>query len=57
MVQLTKYVYAVPCSVKPDAVYWANMYAEHVALHKVLSVVTMNYDPTVWSQGLVFFGS
>ena len=40
--KLTKYVYAVPCSDKSDAVDWANMYVEHVVQHEGLSVVLMS---------------
>ena len=37
--ELTKYVYAVPCTDKSDAVDWANMFIEHVVQHEGLSSV------------------
>lgn len=40
--KLTKYVYAVQCSDKSDAVDWANMYVEHVVQREGLSVVLMS---------------
>lgn len=40
--QLSKYVYAVPGGDKSDAVEWANMYAEHVVLHKELSTIAIS---------------
>ena len=41
--KLTKYVYAVSCSYKSDAVDWANMYVEHVVQHEGLSVVMISH--------------
>ncbi|DBA87893.1 TPA: hypothetical protein ACH3X1_016779 [Trebouxia sp. C0004] len=40
--KLTKYVYAVPCTDKFDAVDWANMYVEHVVQHEGLSNVIIS---------------
>ena len=42
MDKLTKYVYAVPCNEKSNAVDWANMYVEHVVQHEGLSTVIMS---------------
>ena len=40
--KLTKYVYAVPCNEKSNAVDWANMYVEHVVQHEGLSAVIIS---------------
>ena len=40
--KLTKYVYAVPCNDKLNAVDWANMYVEHVVQHEGLSAVIIS---------------
>ena len=44
--KLTKYVYAVPCNEKANAVDWANMYVEHVVQYEGLSAVIIpDRDP------------
>ena len=40
--KLTKYVYAVPCDDKSNAVDWANKYLEHVVQHEGLSAVIIS---------------